>query len=207
MDGQICWLGWLSIAKDVLTPIIAGFGVYVGWNGLKTWQRQLKGSSQFDVAKRLMLKVYQIRRDIAYCRESCRTIQIFTNYEDGTPIPKSEQEYYSSNKEMWSRFNVIVKTFNEIEFLLFESEIILDKKIRSIFIPIEEVCCELRLSIEEYIEDCNPRYNNQHESEESRNRYRELRRTIYSRKNDDIEAKVNFAISELEKFIKPYIHG
>ena len=53
----------------------------------------------------------------------------------------------------------------------------------------------------------NPRYDNQRESEELRNRYRELRRIIYSRKNDDIEAKVNSAISELETFIKPYIHG
>lgn len=73
--------------------------------------------------------------------------------------------------------------------------------------PIEEVCRELRLNIEEYIEDCNPRYDNQRESEESRNRYRELRRIIYSRKNDEIEAKVNSAINELETFSKPYIHG
>ena len=207
MDGQITWLGGLSIAKDWLTLIIAGFGVCVAWKGLRTWQRQLKGTSQFDVAKRLMLKVYQIRQDIEFCRAPFRTIQIFTHDGDGKPIPKSEQQYYSSNKEMWSRFNVIVKTLNEIEFLLFESEIIIDKKIRSIFMPIEEVCRELRLSIEEYIEDCNHKYNNQRESEESRNRYRELRRIIYCRKNDEIEAKVNSAINELEIFIKPYIHG
>ena len=207
MDEQICWLGWLSIIKDWLTLAVAFVGVCVACKGLKTWQRQLKGSSQFDVAKRLMLKVYQIRQDIEFCRAPFRTIQIFTHDGDGKPIPKSEQQYYSSNKEMWSRFNVIVKTLNEIEFLLFESEIIIDKKIRSIFMPIEEVYRELRLSIEEYIEDCNPRYDNQRESEESRNRYRELRRIIYSRKNDEIEAKVNSAINELEIFIKPYIHG
>lgn len=126
MDGQITWLEGLSIAKDWLTLIIAGFGMCVAWKGLRTWQRQLKGTSQFDVAKRLMLKVYQIRQDIEFCRAPFRTIQIFTHDGDGKPIPKSEQQYYSSNKEMWSRFNVIVKTLNEIEFLLFESEIIID---------------------------------------------------------------------------------
>ena len=207
MDIQPSLLGYISIAKDWLTLIIAGCGVWVAWQGLRTWRRQLKGTSQFDVAKRLMLKVYQIRQDVEFCRAPFRTIQMFTHDEDGKPIPKNEQQYYSSNKEMWSRFNVIVKTLNEIEFLLFESEIIIDKKIRSIFMPIEEVCRELRLSIEEYIEDCNPRYDNQRESEDSRNRYRELRRIIYSRKNDEIEAKVNSAINELEIFIKPYIHG
>ena len=126
MDIQPSLLGYISIAKDWLTLIIAGCGVWVAWQGLRTWRRQLKGTSQFDVAKRLMLKVYQIRQDIEFCRAPFRTIQIFTHDGDGKPIPKSEQQYYSSNKEMWSRFNVIVKTLNEIEFLLFESEIIID---------------------------------------------------------------------------------
>lgn len=58
MDIQPSLLGHISIAKDWLTLIIAGCGVWVAWQGLRTWRRQLKGTSQFDVAKRLMLKVY-----------------------------------------------------------------------------------------------------------------------------------------------------
>lgn len=207
MDIQPSLLGYISIAKDWLTLIIAGCGVWVAWQGLKTWRRQLKGTSQFDVAKRLMLKVYQIRRDIEYCRESYRSIPVLTHYQDGKPIPEREQERYSRNKEMLERYNVIVRTLSEIEFILFESEIILDKKARNIFKPIEDVCYLLRYSIDEYIIVCDPRYKDMSGSEDSSNQYRELLRVIFSKKNDDIQTKINSTVAEFEKLIKPYIHG
>ena len=206
MDIQPSLLGYISIAKDRLTLIIAGCGVGVAWQGLRTWRRQLKGTSQFDVAKRLMLKVYQIRRDIEYCRSSVRKISISTHNEDGQPIPEREQLRYSSDREMKDRFKYIIKTSSEMDFLLFESEIILGKELREFFQPIEEVCYMLRDSIEEYTEDYNQKDGRFHDAEE-KNRYRELRQIIYSRKGDAIQTKVDSAVREIEKFIKPYVHG
>lgn len=203
MDIQPSVLGYISIAKDWLTLMIAGCGVWVAWQGLRTWRRQLKGTSQFDVAKRLMLKVYQIRRDIEYCRSSVRKISIFTHNEDGQPIPEREQIRYSSDREMKDRFKYIIKTSSEMDFLLFESEIILGKEIRDFFQPIEEVCYILRDSIEEYTEDYNQKDGRVGDAEE-RNRYRELRQIIYSRKGDAIQTKVDSAVCEIEKFIKPF---
>lgn len=207
MDLQPSLLGYISIAKDWLTLIIAGCGVWVAWQGLKTWRRQLKGTSQFDVAKRLMLKVYQVRQHIEYCRESYRSIPVLTHYQDGKLIPESEQERYSCNKEMLDRYNVVAQTLSEIEFILFESEIILDKNVRNIFKPIEDVCYLLRYSIDEYIIVCDPRYKDMSGSEDSSNQYRELLRVIFSKKNDDIQTKINATVAEFEKLIEPYIHG
>lgn len=207
MDIQPSLLGYISIAKDWLTLIIAGCGVWVAWQGLRTWRRQLKGTSQFDVAKRLMLKVYQVRQHIEYCRESYRSIPVLTHYQDGKLIPESEQERYSCNKEMLDRYNVVARTLSEIEFILFESEIILDKNVRNIFKPIEDVCYLLRYSIDEYIIVCDPRYKDMSGSEDSSNQYRELLRVIFSKKNDDIQTKINATVAEFEKLIEPYIHG
>lgn len=206
MDIQSSLLGYISIAKDWLTLILAGCGVWVAWQGLRTWRRQLKGTSQFDVAKRLMLKVYQIRQDIKYCRSAVRKIPIFSHYDNGKPIPEREQLRYSSDREMKSRFECIIKTICEVDLLLFESEVILDKKIRDIFKPIEEVCYLLMDSIEEYTEDYSQK-NGRFLDDAERNRYRELRQIIYSRKKDDIQAKVDSAVWEIEKFIKSYVQG
>ena len=112
MDEQICWLGWLSIIKDWLTLAVAFVGVCVACKGLKTWQQQLKGSSQFDVAKRLMLKVYQIRQDIAFCRAVCRLAPRYTQIVDGESISISEWQYISTKKDLMDRFLVVGKTFN-----------------------------------------------------------------------------------------------
>ena len=154
-----------------------------------------------------MLKVYHVRQDIEYCRESYRSIPVLTHYQDGKLIPESEQERYSCNKEMLDRYNVVARTLSEIEFILFESEIILDKNVRNIFKPIEDVCYLLRYSIDEYIIVCDPRYKDMSGSEDSSNQYRELLRVIFSKKNDDIQTKINATVAEFEKLIEPYIHG
>ena len=108
---------------------------------------------------------------------------------------------------MLDRYNVVAQTLSEIEFILFESEIILDKNVRNIFKPIEDVCYLLRYSIDEYIIVCDPRYKDMSGSEDSSNQYRELLRVIFSKKNDDIQTKINATVAEFEKLIEPYIHG
>lgn len=207
MDIQPSLLGYISIAKDWLTLIIAGCGVWVAWQGLKTWRRQLKGTSQFDVAKRLMLKVYQIKQDIEYCRSPIRNIALITHDAEGNPIPKNQQMYASTKKDMWERFDKIVKTFNEIEMLLFEAEIVLDKKVRELFRPISEVCLQLRSSIRKNLAYSDPQRKNCSDTDAESKKYNELEEIIYAQDGDAIQARVDSAVREIEKFIKPYVHG
>ncbi len=207
MDIQPSLLGYISIAKDWLTLLIAGCGVWVAWQGLKTWRRQLKGTSQFDVAKRLMLKVYQIKQDIEYCRSPIRNIALITHDAEGNPIPKNQQMYASTKKDMWERFDKIVKTFNEIEMLLFEAEIVLDKKVRELFRPISEVCLQLRSSIRKNLAYSDPQRKNCSDTDAESKKYNELEVIIYAQGGDAIQARVDSAVREIEKFIKPYVHG
>ncbi|MBD8896508.1 hypothetical protein IG626_10900 [Desulfovibrio desulfuricans] len=207
MDIQPSLLGYIPIAKDWLTLIIAGCGVWVAWQGLRTWRRQLKGTSQFDVAKRLMLKVYQIRRDIEYCRSPVRYVPWITHGAEDKPIPVNEQQYESTKKDMWERFDKIVKTSNEIELLLFEAEIVLDKKVREHFRPISEICFQLRTSIKFFLTYSDPKRKNRSDTDAESRKYNELEETIYAQDGDAIQTKVDSAVREIEKFIKPYVHG
>ena len=207
MDIQPSLLGCISIAKDWLTLIIAGCGVWVAWQGLRTWRRQLKGTSQFDVAKRLMLMVYQIRRDIEYCRSPIRNNALITQDAEGNPIPKNQQMYESTKKDMWERFDKIVKIFNEIELLLFEAEIVLDKNVRELFRPISEVCLQLRTSIKFFLAYSDPKRKYRSDTDAESRKFNELEETIYAQAGDAIQAKVDSAVREIEKFIKPYVHG
>ena len=69
MDDLFCALKvWLPIIKDaVLTgaAIIAG---YVGLKGLGTWRRQLKGNTEYELAKSLLKAVYELREAIVSAR-------------------------------------------------------------------------------------------------------------------------------------------
>ena len=39
-----------NIIKDILTLIIAGAGVWVAWNALKTWKKEFIGKKKIDLA-------------------------------------------------------------------------------------------------------------------------------------------------------------
>jgi hypothetical protein len=52
---------FFSIAKDVITTIIAVIALYVAWQGLSTWRRQLKGNAEYDVARKLVFSAYKLR--------------------------------------------------------------------------------------------------------------------------------------------------
>jgi hypothetical protein len=69
MEELFCALtAWLPIIKDaVLTgaAIVAG---YVGLRGLGTWRRQLKGNTEYELAKSLLKAVYELREAIVSAR-------------------------------------------------------------------------------------------------------------------------------------------
>ena len=207
MDEQICWLGWLSIIKDWLTLAVAFVGVCVACKGLKTWQRQLKGSSQFDVAKRLMLKVYQIRQDIAFCRAVCRLAPRYTQIVDGESISISEWQYISTKKDLMDRFLVVGKTFNEMEILLLEAGIVISKRVHIYFDPIKDVYSTMRAGIKGYLDAINPERNPYGDMAALTSVYLKLEGIVYAEDGDEIQVKVDSAVAEIEKFIEPYIHG
>jgi hypothetical protein len=59
---------WLSIIKDIVTIVAAGVAAYVGFRGLQTWQRQLRGNAEYDLARRVLVAVYKVRDVINNCR-------------------------------------------------------------------------------------------------------------------------------------------
>lgn len=59
---------WLPIIKDIVTILATGIAAYVGFTGLQTWQRQLRGNAEYDLARRVLLAVYKVRDAINNCR-------------------------------------------------------------------------------------------------------------------------------------------
>lgn len=67
----------ITTIKDVVMIFAAGIASYVAWAGLKTWRKQLTGTTEYELARSLLKAVYTLRDAI---------------YNFRTPIkqPKSE---------------------------------------------------------------------------------------------------------------------
>jgi len=56
---------WVAMASDIVVGIAAGVGAYVAWRGLGTWRQQLRGSSEYELSRRILRCTYQLRDAIS----------------------------------------------------------------------------------------------------------------------------------------------
>jgi hypothetical protein len=59
---------WVTVVKDVLTSLAAVAAVWLGVRGLKTWERQLLGTANHEVSRRLLRATYRLREAIRRLR-------------------------------------------------------------------------------------------------------------------------------------------
>ncbi len=74
---------WASLAKDLLTALAAAVGAIVAILGLNTWRRQLRGHTEYELARRYLRAALRVRDAISTVRNP------FMNYVDKTVPAKS----------------------------------------------------------------------------------------------------------------------
>ncbi|MGA2505239.1 MAG: hypothetical protein ABSG01_14225 [Anaerolineales bacterium] len=60
---------YISLVKDLVTIASIGIAGYVALRGLQAWRDQLKGTSDYQLAKRLLKATYQLRNALQRVRE------------------------------------------------------------------------------------------------------------------------------------------
>jgi hypothetical protein len=58
----------VPLAKDIILIFAAIIAIYVGIYGLGTWRRQLKVNTEYQLAKNILVAVYELREAISNVR-------------------------------------------------------------------------------------------------------------------------------------------
>lgn len=63
------WLeAWVPLLKDLVTAGVALGGLRVAWLGVDAWKRQLRGQTEYDLARRLLRATLDVRDAVARLR-------------------------------------------------------------------------------------------------------------------------------------------
>jgi hypothetical protein len=62
------WETCSTIFMNVLVGVATVVGAIIAGQGLKTWRHELRGHADFDLARRVMLCVYQFRNEFRSAR-------------------------------------------------------------------------------------------------------------------------------------------
>jgi hypothetical protein len=59
---------WIAIAQGCVTIPVLLAGTYIAWIGLSTWRAQITAKAEYDLARRVLLRLYRIRDAIQAAR-------------------------------------------------------------------------------------------------------------------------------------------
>lgn len=201
-----CMNGIFSIIKEVINIIVPLGGLIIAFFGLQTWRKQLKGKTEYELARRLLRSVYKVRNQIARVRNAFMSSgEISTALdEEGIEVDVFDDEYHwrSSSAVYQSRWNYVADATSELEIETLEAEVVWGSEIIDNINPIKECIHKLHWAITMYIEVIRREGSTKSRSED----IQKYERIIYSGANlekDEYLTGLEESISVLEKALKP----
>ena len=125
---------YISIAKDMVLIAAAVIGSCVAIIGLNTWQKQLKGKSEHDLSRRLLVSLFKYRDAINGVRHPAMWAHEQPSPPEGEAKNMSQEQirYYGTSKAYQARWDKVQKVKSDLYADLLEAEALWGDEVRLI---------------------------------------------------------------------------
>jgi len=199
---------WVAIGKDVALGVAAVVGATVALRGLDTWRRQLRGSVEYELARRLLRCTYRWRETI----KSVRRPMVWAYEmpappnEDREAMSEEDVQHYGYATAYQNRWEKVVEARDELQTELLEAEVLWGKEINTRYNACFALEKELWVYLLTHLESRNPRARPgmQEAKERVLANQRDVLRELSSVGDEDAFSRdVSAAIARIEDFLKP----
>ena len=150
----------VKVLKDIVLASAAITGAYVAVKGLGTWQRQLKGQSEYELSRRILVILFKYRDSLNSVRHPAMwAYEMPSPPEDEAQKMNDEQvSFYGTSKAYQARWDKVQEQRTKLYADLLESEAIWGKELKNLFQGIFDLEHELFNAIRNYLEFNKSRY-------------------------------------------------
>jgi hypothetical protein len=181
MDKMLSW----QVVKETLQTITPLIALFIGWQGLSTWRKQLKGSHDFELSRRLLLSVYR-------CRDALQAAR--NPFVQPGEASKERTDWEESAYE--NRWNDVVKAFSEIQAAKLEAEVSWDEAFNQEMKDLRRLISTLMMAIKHYLSSRQSVTGSRLFTEKDE-------KILYGDTGDDYDKQLEKVIAAFEKKIKP----
>lgn len=189
-----------SLTKDIVTTVGTGAAVAIGFLGLNTWRRQQRGTSEFEVAKKAVLKSYELQ----LAAQSVRNPMIYLSTDEireGRRL-QDEQRIYQE------RLDALIPIRAELQTLGLEAKVLWGESARNCFDSLNSAIEDLHGGIWMHFWLKGAYAGPGATVDNSSERIIENNKIVYYlSEDDDFSRKLFNAITEVETYFQPKIHG
>lgn len=200
---------YLTLGKDVVATIAPVATFIVALLGLKTWKRQLKGQSEYELSKRMIVNILKYRDAI----HSVRSPSIWPEKEhlpsadERAAMSDEEIRYYWIEKAYQSRWNNLLEKKVLVDVASIEMEALCGDKVKNLINPIYSLERELWVALKCHLETLNPNVNNPRKQslQAEMTKRRDIVYRVDENNPDEYERELVNSIDELILYIKPML--
>ena len=198
-----------QIVKDAILLLFAGIGSYSAFYGLKAWRKQLKGKTEYELARRILLSVYKIRDGIKMVRHPFMSggeiYEAKKKYKEQNPeinLTEKEIENYAVYENRWKAIN---EAFSSLNVDLLEAEVMWGNIFKDDLHSLNRLSIKLMVAIRHYLKYHFQSYMSERDTE----KYEEYELLVYDHSSeneeDEFGIKINNVVSRFEQKLKKYL--
>lgn len=187
-------INW-PLTRDVVA-IIGTFGALaIGALGLSTWNRQLRGASEYDTAKRAILLTYKVQQEI----QNVRSPMMFLNKDEVEAGRRLEEEQRIYDERM----RALYEKWTDLQAVRLEAKVIWGDRASDCFDQLQKVIGNLKSAIwmHFWLKGAYAGPGAEVDTTPAR-RIENNRIVYYESETDEFSIKVTSAVENVEKFFK-----
>lgn len=194
-----------AVIGTLVSAIGVGLAFYVGLEGLSTWKRQLRGTTDHDLAKRSLLELYKFRESIQQARSPMMFAgEMALDPETIVGLDFKNKNYLGKCAGYRNRLNAINDARRPINVTLLEAEALWGRELRELFEPLFSKHNDLFRYVEFYLMSIDPT-----EDEEYRRAHwdviKDQPKILYDKfgdVGDDFRKEFNQGVAVIEQYLK-----
>jgi hypothetical protein len=198
---------FIAVTKDVILASVGIMGAFVAVKGLNTWKRQLKGQSEYELARRILVSIFKYRDAILNVRHPAMWA-----YEMPSPSLDEEKDmtqeqlrFYGTSKAYQARWDKVQTERTSLYPDLLESEAIWGDELKKLFKELFKLESELFTCVQNYVTLINPDTDKSYKKAimEIKSKRRDILYDDLSVNGDDYKKEFQSHIDKIEKYLKP----
>lgn len=200
----------VTLVKDLILSGAAITGAVVAMKGLGTWKRQLRGQSEYELSRRILVTLFKYRDAINGVRHPVMWAYEMPNppEDESKSMSREHVQFHGTSNAYQARWDKVQAERTSLYADLLEGEAIWGDELKKLFKALFNLEHELFTSVRHYIELINP--DTEDASKESIRKIDKNRRDIMyddlSEDGDEYKKDFQRGVEEIEKYLKPKLH-
>jgi hypothetical protein len=204
-----CIQPYLTAIKDIATILSLGVAAFVAIVGLRTWRRQLKGTAEYELAKRVLKSVYRLRDALAQVRSPIITSgeTEFALKDAGIELKPGDPSAHATSITVVYQFRwrKVVDAFHDLEVEAVEVEALWGKRPRDLIMELRKNVNSLLAALALYLRHLRDPSAKILDPETLRTFEAIVYRMTEKEEEDRYARDLSAAISEIEQIARPYL--